>query len=56
MLGEVAVWDANGRVLARWRLPGPVNAVAFDPTGEHLATGNASGTVYVLRVGAAGNP
>ena len=33
------------------RFPSGVRAVAFTPDGRYLATANANGTVYLLRVG-----
>jgi hypothetical protein len=33
-----------------WHFPGPVNGVTFDATGRHLATANANGTVFILRL------
>jgi WD40 repeat protein len=47
--GQIAVWAGSEK---RWavKLPGPVNAVAWAPASRHLATANANGTVYILRV------
>jgi WD40 repeat protein/tRNA A-37 threonylcarbamoyl transferase component Bud32 len=48
---KVAVWDtASGRQLHKWDWPGEVQSVAFAHDGEHLAVGNANGTIYVLRL------
>jgi WD40 repeat protein len=46
---QVAVWAGSEK---RWsvQLPGPVAAVAWAPDSRHLATANANGTVYILRV------
>jgi eukaryotic-like serine/threonine-protein kinase len=47
--GQVAVWAGSEK---RWavQLPGSVAAVAWAPDSRHLATANANGTVYILRV------
>jgi WD40 repeat protein len=56
--GTVVLWDRTAGV-RRLRTfgPGPfgggVGAVAFTPDGRYLATANANGTVYLLRVGPA---
>jgi serine/threonine protein kinase/WD40 repeat protein len=50
--GNLAVWDAaTGTLQHRWSLPGPIHDTAFSPDGTHLATANANGTVYILRLG-----
>jgi WD40 repeat protein/serine/threonine protein kinase len=36
--------------LHEWQMPGPVYDVKFAPDGRHLATANANGTVYILRL------
>jgi WD40 repeat protein len=53
--GTVRFWDPSaGKPRVRTLGPGPfggaVRAVAFTPDGRYLATANANGTVYVLRV------
>ena len=51
---HVVVADGGrGLGLADEPLPGggAVRAVAFTPDGRYLATANANGTVYLLRVG-----
>ena len=49
--GQIILRDrASQKVLWDTRLPGPVYAIAFSPDGRHLATGNANGTVYILRL------
>jgi WD40 repeat protein len=49
--GEVVVWDAaSGKKLRDWRFPGRVECLAFASDGQHLATGNGNGTVYILRL------
>jgi WD40 repeat protein len=52
---QVAVWDASEpktlkKLRDPWTFPGTVHALTFDPTGTFLATANANGTVYILRV------
>jgi len=45
------VWDAaTGKQLHHWQWPGPIEAVAFAHDGQHLAAGNANGTIYILRL------
>ena len=49
--GHVRVWSAaTGKRYYQWSFPGPVRYLAFAPDGYHLALGNASGTVYILRL------
>jgi WD40 repeat protein len=49
--GRIIVWDvAAGDKLREWRLPGPVWDMALAPDGRHLATANANGTVYIVRL------
>jgi WD40 repeat protein len=40
----------SGQPLHAWRFPGAVRNVAVAVDGRHLATANANGTVYVLRL------
>jgi WD40 repeat protein len=54
--GTVRLWDRTaGAPGVRTIGPGPfgggVRAVAFTPDGRYLATANANGIVYLLRVG-----
>jgi WD40 repeat protein/serine/threonine protein kinase len=54
--GTVRLWDRTAATPAvRTIGPGPfgggVGAVAFTPDGRYLATANANGTVYLLRMG-----
>jgi formylglycine-generating enzyme required for sulfatase activity len=42
--------SASGATLREWHLPCPVHSVAFAADGRHLATANANGTVYILRI------
>jgi WD40 repeat protein len=49
--GRVILWDTiAGTRLAGWQFPGRVDAVAFANDGRHIAVGNASGTIYILRL------
>jgi len=49
--GKVIVWDAaSGNKRQEWQLPGKVSGVAFDEKGRHLATANANGTIFILRL------
>jgi WD40 repeat protein len=53
--GTVRLWDRTGGASAvRTIGPGPfggaVRAVAFTPDGRYLATANANGTMYILRM------
>jgi WD40 repeat protein len=49
--GRVILWDGkSGELLREWRLPGGVNAVAWDPDSRHLALANFNGTIYILRL------
>jgi WD40 repeat protein len=49
--GRILVWDvASGKVRHQWQLPGAIGAASFAPDGRHLATVNANGTVYILRL------
>jgi len=46
----ITLWDAvTGRKLREWQFPGQVYA-SITPDGRHLATANANGTVYILRL------
>src|SRR5262249_32594894 len=53
--GTVVLWDIRAEV-SRLRTIGPgpfgggVGAPTFTPDGRHLATANANGAVYLLRV------
>jgi WD40 repeat protein len=48
--GRVIVWETATGKSRDWKMPGPVNAVAFALDSRHLATGNANGTIYILRL------
>ena len=48
---RVTVWDTTTMQKRwEWRAPGRVLAVALSPDGEHLATANGNGTLYLLRL------
>jgi serine/threonine-protein kinase len=48
--GLVTLWNAvTGKSLREWQFPGWVYA-SIAPDGRHLATANANGTVYILRL------
>ncbi|HEY1376022.1 MAG TPA: hypothetical protein VGF55_04480, partial [Gemmataceae bacterium] len=54
--GTVRLWDRSGgpsgvRTIGPGPFGGPVRAAAFTPDGRYLATANANGLVYLLRVG-----
>jgi WD40 repeat protein len=43
--------SADGRhLVGEWQLPGEVQALAVAPDGRHVASANANGTMYVLRL------
>src|SRR5262249_26543775 len=49
--GGQSLWDVQARQkLREWSLPGH-GRVAFASDGRHVVSGNANGTVYVLRLG-----
>jgi formylglycine-generating enzyme required for sulfatase activity/serine/threonine protein kinase len=49
--GLLILWDmATCAKLRKWQFPGAVYRVAFAHDGRHLATANANGTVYILRL------
>jgi WD40 repeat protein/tRNA A-37 threonylcarbamoyl transferase component Bud32 len=49
--GRVAVWErASGKRLYHVQLPGGVQGLAFARDSRHLATANANGTAYILRL------
>ncbi|HWB00607.1 MAG TPA: WD40 repeat domain-containing protein, partial [Pirellulales bacterium] len=55
--GTARLWDLTKKKLnaelKRWQLgpsDGKFGSVAFDSTGKYLLTGNANGTIYVLRL------
>ncbi|MCA9053713.1 MAG: DUF1080 domain-containing protein, partial [Planctomycetaceae bacterium] len=49
--GQIIVWSPEtGQRLREIKLPGAVRSLVFDVTGRYLATGNANGTAYLLRL------
>ena len=48
--GESAFVAPRGKLFQQ--LPGPAQKVVFAPDGRHIATANANGTVYILRLAA----
>jgi WD40 repeat protein len=48
--GELLWRDSAGKALKRWKMPGAVHSLLVTPDGKHLVTGNADGTVFVLRL------
>jgi WD40 repeat protein len=52
--GTLRLWDAESgaprRVIRLCHAGGAIKQIAFSPTGRYLATANANGTVYILRV------
>jgi WD40 repeat protein len=48
--GRILLWTQTGKKRREWRLPGPVAQAVFAADGRHLATANANGTVYILRL------
>jgi WD40 repeat protein len=48
--GSLIAWSLSGDVVRKWRLPGAVAGLALSKDGKHLATANANGTVYILRL------
>jgi WD40 repeat protein len=49
--GQLAVWDVVGsKKLHQWRLPAGPHRVTFTHDGKYLATANANGTGYLLRL------
>jgi WD40 repeat protein len=48
--GKVVIWHTATGERREWPLPGPANGLAFAPDSRHLATANANGTVYILRL------
>jgi WD40 repeat protein len=49
--GLLIVWNtATAAEVHRLQLPGPVGNLTFAADGRHLATANANGTVYILRL------
>jgi hypothetical protein len=52
--GQATLWDVPAaKKLGEWRFATAVNDIAFAPDGRHLATANANGTVFIIRIAAA---
>jgi WD40 repeat protein len=52
--GRITLWDAATRkVLWQTQLPGAVHGLSFARDSRHLATANANGTIYILRLDSA---
>jgi serine/threonine-protein kinase len=50
-LGNLVMWDASmDRRRHAWKFPGPVRHTAFSPAGAYLATANANGTIFILKL------
>jgi hypothetical protein len=48
---HLGFWNtATGGLEEDWQLPAPCNGVAWAPDGRHVATANATHTVYVFRL------
>jgi WD40 repeat protein/serine/threonine protein kinase len=48
---KLTLYDsASGQHIQHWQIAGPVHDVAFANDGRHIATANANGTVYILRI------
>jgi len=49
--GKVVIWDvAERKAIQNWHVPGRIWRLAFAPDGYHLAIGDGSGLVYLIRV------
>jgi WD40 repeat protein len=48
--GQIILWNMAGRRLWERRLAGWVAGLAFASDGRHVATANANGTAYILRL------
>jgi WD40 repeat protein len=45
--GTIRFWSLQGSELAKWTQPGPATCLAFDPTGQRLATGDPNRNAYL---------
>jgi serine/threonine-protein kinase len=50
--GCVVLWDEDHKQKLVWQSARDVTSLAFSPEGQHLAIGNANGTVCILRLAA----
>jgi WD40 repeat protein/serine/threonine protein kinase len=49
--GQLIEWRmSSGKDVRRWQWDGPIRAVAFAPDGRHVITGNANGSLYIVRL------
>jgi WD40 repeat protein len=49
--GQLVIWNVAARTMKKsWQLPGRIWDVRFAPDGRHLAVGDGTGVVYVLRL------
>jgi WD40 repeat protein len=48
--GKIILWNLAGKRLWERQLPGWVACLAFSSDGRHLASANANGTAYILRL------
>jgi WD40 repeat protein/serine/threonine protein kinase len=49
--GQLILWDTSTWAQRKaWKLPHKICHLAFAPDNRHLATANANGTIYVLRL------
>lgn len=55
-VGRLLVWNADGKKLHDWMLPGSVPSLAYSPDGRHLITGTDKGTACILRLAGPPSP
>jgi WD40 repeat protein len=49
-VGTVEWREAEGKRVTGWKFPGTVKSLALTPDNKHLLTGNADGTIFVLKL------